>query len=653
MEIAYAGLERLWLASHIFIYWARRAAAVKVDGLQLGFPKSRCEVKWFGVRGLRWDRLLPLVVDYCRQFQRPTVLLMHAGGNDLGFVPQRELVRHIKRDLGKVGRKKVNKLMGSFVRRIGDSVVHHPDLEEVGQGEFYLADGMHLNDFGLQLFLLDFKEVLCKISLHKEWERLPKWMAQTSLHGQLQKRGTEPDTGTLTAVKTETINESVSKSIPEPHTLLNMTIPICTDTKIRKKNGVIQRYKRARQTELPSGVVPGLAFSRQRLHWLLMPEGYSLHLTLEEQKRTLRLAFRLWSEVIPIYFEERSLVSHSGIEIRVGFGTGRHFGCLRVFSREGKELAHSGPHGEIHFNDDQHFTTSEQHGVSLLRVAVHEIGHVLGLPHSTQVSSVMFPLYSTEDNRLELDISDRKAVQQLYGICEGPFDAVFDWLRVEHTSYGVDVLRFNTFFFRRGWFWMYENSKNRTRHRDPQPIPHGWEGLPEAKMDAAVHVWNSSHHDTYFFSGVHFWKFDGDGGRVFSADSQRHRFPQPIERGFPGISGPIDTAYYNRTAQTVYFFTGNMVTVFDVQNKKLAHGFPKKISEVFPAVLLGDHPMGNLDAAYYSYTHQALFFFKGVYYWRVAGDLERKQDPSLPVNGLLPKKRVSEQWFDICDVAPE
>lgn len=91
---------------------------------------------------------------------------------------------------------------------------------------------------------------------------------------------------------------------------------------------------------------------------------------------------------------------------------------------------------------------------------------------------------------------------------------------------------------------------------------------------------------------------------------------------------------------------------FNVAANSLARGFPKNIRDVFPPVVSGDHPDGNVDAAYFSYTHNALFLLKGQRFWQVVGSRDRWRWPILPRNGLLPHKEVNQHWLDICNVHP-
>ncbi|XP_026207498.1 matrix metallopeptidase-21 [Anabas testudineus] len=396
-----------------------------------------------------------------------------------------------------------------------------------------------------------------------------------------------------------------------------------------------------------------MAFSKKVLRWRLIGEGYSSQLSIEEQRYILKLAFRMWSEVSPLEFVEDTRSPLEDVDIRLGFGTGRHLGCNQRFDGTGQEFAHAWFLGDIHFDDDEHFTAPNAgSGISLLKVAVHEIGHVLGLPHIYRPGSIMQPSYLPNESGFEMGWMDRKAIQHLYGDCKGRFNTVFDWIRKEKTPYGEVVIRFNTYFMRDGWYWLYENKNNRTRYGDPVALQVGWRGIPVDGVDAYVHVWSRKRDAMYFFKGTQFWRYNSENDQVFQRDPEGHRYPMLISKGFPGVSGPIDTAFYDRRDSLIYFFKNTLVYAFDVEANSLARGFPKNIKDVFPPVASRDHPDGNIDAAYFSYTHNAVFLLKGTRFWQVVGSRDRRRRPFLPRNGLLPHKEVDQHWFDICDVHP-
>ncbi|XP_027975730.1 matrix metalloproteinase-21 [Eumetopias jubatus] len=393
------------------------------------------------------------------------------------------------------------------------------------------------------------------------------------------------------------------------------------------------------------------AFAKRTLTWRLLGEGASGQLAVDEQRHILRLAFRMWSEVMPLDFREDLAAPGAAVDIKLGFGRGRHLGCPRVFDGSGQEFAHAWRLGDIHFDDDEHFTppTSDA-GISLLKVAVHEIGHVLGLPHTYRTGSIMQPNYIPQEPVFELDWSDRKAVQKLYGSCEGSFDTAFDWIRKERNQHGAVMMRFSTYFFRNSWYWLYENRNNRTRYGDPIQILRGWHGIPTQNIDAFVHLWTWRRDERYFFKGNQYWRYDSDKDQAYTEDEQGRSYPKLISEGFPGIPSPLDTAFYDRRKQLIYFFKESLVFAFDVNRNQVLDSYPMKITEVFPGIDPENHPFRNIDSAYYSYAHNAIFFFKGNAYWKVVSDRDRQQHSWLPSNGLFPKQSISERWFDICDV---
>lgn len=163
-------------------------ATVRPDGRQLGFSRDQVQVRWLGKGGLLWGGVLSEVHRFVRLDRAPDILLVHAGGNDLGKRPFRDLIRDIKFDFLRLwalfpgliciwsdivprlfwrgarsperlnkARIKVNRAIGCFMARNGAVVVRHRDLES-GSGAFWKTDGVHLNPVGSDLWNLALQE---------------------------------------------------------------------------------------------------------------------------------------------------------------------------------------------------------------------------------------------------------------------------------------------------------------------------------------------------------------------------------------------------------------------------------------------------------------------------------------------------------------
>ena len=107
------------------------------------------------------------------------------------------------------------------------------------------------------------------------------------------------------------------------------------------------------------------------------------------------------------------------------FGKGNHAGvpgerqCSSKFDGKGKVLAHAfyPQDGRLHFDDDEYFTETGSWwngSQSLIYVAVHEIGHALGLQHSNVKGTVMWPTASRGKPKLHQD--DVAGIRSIYGV---------------------------------------------------------------------------------------------------------------------------------------------------------------------------------------------------------------------------------------------
>lgn len=399
----------------------------------------------------------------------------------------------------------------------------------------------------------------------------------------------------------------------------------------------------------------GQRFEKQVVKWRLLETGFSTRIPVEDQKATIDLAFRMWSEVIPLKFVEETDGDVISVDIEVAFGKGAHQNCKRNFDGHGGEIAHSFSTGNMHFDDDEYFKsmrTFTPDGIYLLRVAVHEIGHVLGLMHTDKKYSIMYAIYEKGSSNpdFELGWEDRKAVQAVYGVCKGRFNTVFDWVRKRPDNQFI----FNTYFFRGNHYWMYENHANRTRYGDPLYITNEWGGIPD-EPDGYAHIWYFSGSLVvdlaFFFKGEYAYKYNSEKDEVYEG------WPKLIQDEFGPKAGEtdtipnnLDTVFFDVRDKNLYFFKNDMVYVFDPKEPQETRGCcvrTRKITEEFPSPE-GDKPLPeNLDAVYYSYKDSAMYFIRDEEVWQNTLFHPRQKHVKNSVKYL---GKWYEKWFDICDV---
>ncbi|XP_047321493.1 metalloendoproteinase 3-MMP-like [Impatiens glandulifera] len=126
------------------------------------------------------------------------------------------------------------------------------------------------------------------------------------------------------------------------------------------------------------------------------------------------IALATWDMVSPLTFVDRSN-DFSNADLKFSFFQREH-GDGHPFDGPGKVLAHAfyPPNGEIHFDADENLVVGEvPDGIDISSLALHELGHAIGLVHSNIESSIMWP-YMSPGIVKGLHIDDVHAIRALY-----------------------------------------------------------------------------------------------------------------------------------------------------------------------------------------------------------------------------------------------
>jgi len=173
---------RVWLVGSSIIKHAFVEAWQSPTGTNLGLERIGASLWWQGRSGLRLLSLKGHVRTLLRYEEPPNIILIHIGGNDLGYIKVgvlrnwlknffswlQEIMPHAflvwsqilprnkwrpSHNLPAMDRARIrlNSSVGSFVLSKGGGYIRYPDIQ--GNNTFLCNDGVHLTSLGNSVFL--------------------------------------------------------------------------------------------------------------------------------------------------------------------------------------------------------------------------------------------------------------------------------------------------------------------------------------------------------------------------------------------------------------------------------------------------------------------------------------------------------------------
>ncbi|XP_047123451.1 matrix metalloproteinase-18 [Hydra vulgaris] len=387
----------------------------------------------------------------------------------------------------------------------------------------------------------------------------------------------------------------------------------------------------------------GTKWRKNNITWKLLNDNND-GLSRKEVETLLEKAFQKWEAIADLTFNKLSFTSKEQADIDIKFVQGDH-GDAFSFRLFRYDLAHAfyplnnqGISGDVHFNDIFNFNVKEKNGVNLFWAAIHEIGHSLGLHHSSFQGSLMYPTYlGNKEQNIQLHEDDILGIQSMYGSKRKPILPSKKTANTNNTQVTqskthlttsknhikvqaiiLDQLTGITYVFNEDKYYKLSINLNET---------YGPFNVSEllTKITYVNGGFINREKKLVFFQGTKYYMFDSFANRNFIESGSVFDLFKGIKKNVEKIDGAFVAGN-----GTTYLFSGNDYYQYSSKQKTIESSSPKKIAEYWKVPT-------NIDSVFV-WRNGGIYFFKGLQFYRVNQ------------NGGLMKgypKNIDDEWFKI------
>eukprot|EP00111_Clytia_hemisphaerica_P023902 TCONS_00070408-protein len=411
---------------------------------------------------------------------------------------------------------------------------------------------------------------------------------------------------------------------------------------VKDVTGRLSGVKRKRRYTLQ-----GSKWMKKDLTWKLINDNND-GLTRQQVEDVMTQSFDKWHKITNLNFKKLEHTDATEADIVVKFGVGSH-GDPYHFDGRGGTLAHAfyphnnlGLSGDVHFDDDEVYTIGSSQGKSLLWVAVHEIGHSIGLEHSNLREAVMYPWYRGNGGRdFDLNEDDVIGAQHIYGsrspdpeeskttttttlapgettpslppsVCINQFKAA-----ILHKSTGKTYIINNGF--------VYTLGKQLGIESGPTPVKEIFPGV--SNIDS---LYYNTDENIVVHDGKRYYTFNDINGRMIESGTIQNKY------GLSDDVNKIDAAFIWIGNGRVYLFVDKMYYRFDDNRASVDYGYPRVIKDNWKGL------SESVDGVSI-WRNRVTYFFKGNSYYRFNDKRIRVEDNyPRPINHIWTQCTVAK-----------